>query len=697
MTFRMSIDVGGTFTDLVVTDETGAMTVYKVSTTPPKFSRGVLACVEVVAEEREKSVADILEACSTFIGGSLVHGSTITTNAVLEGKVAKVGFITTRGHRDILSFRQGGEKRNPYKWNEDYLAPYVPRYLTMEVTERINSEGEVVVPLDEDDVRQAVRQLKKYNVAAIAVCLIWDIMNPTHDRRIGEIIKEEWPEVPYVLAADLNPCLREAWRASSACIDASLIPVVGNYFTDLDTSLREKGYKGNLSMLTSTGGIMSIKESLAKPIYSIDCGPAMAPVAGRMFGKLERNTDYVLTIDMGGTSFDVSSVIGGDITISRQAKISGYDLGIAKVDSRSIGAGGGSIAWLDPGGLCRVGPQSAGAVPGPACYGKDGKEATVTDANLILGLLDPDYYLGGRIKLYPELAEKAIMEKIGRPLNLSLKDAAYTIWTGININMVAAIEELTIWQGVDPHEYLFVVGGGAAGLHVVPICRQLETKEALLPKVAGGLSAVGGLFANVVSEYSAGYFTETYRFNYQEVNARLEELEKRGIEFLDRARIPQDKRRLEFYCEARYPYQVWELSVPLRVSRFNAEEDTAKLVEDFHNVHERVFAIKEDTYIEIIHWRLRAIGETTKPKMIEKPFASEDPSLALKGKRKVYLGPPVGEMEASIYLGDKLRPGNKISPPSIIEERTTTLAVLPGSHVTVTKYGNYFIEFTESG
>jgi len=694
MTLRMSIDVGGTFTDLVVADEAGVISIYKAPTTPHRFTEGVLASIEVAAEDRGQSVGDLLKACSTFIGGSLIHGSTITTNAVLEGKVAKVGLIVTRGHRDILTIRHAGEKRNPYNWKEDYLPPYVPRYLTVEVTERVNSEGEIVVPLDEDNVRRAVRQLKKYNVDAIAVCLIWDIINPTHEYRVGEIIKEEWSEIPYVLAVDLNPCLREVWRASSACIDASLIPIVSNYFTDLDTSLRKKGYGGDISMLTSTGGILTVEESLAKPIYSIDCGPAMAPVTGRMLGKLERDTGYVLTIDMGGTSFDVSSVIGGDIMISRQAKVSGYDLGISKIDSRSIGAGGGSIAWLDPGGLCRVGPQSAGALPGPACYGKGGKEPTVTDANIVLGLLDPDYFLGGRMKLYPELAEEAIMERIGRPLNLSVKDAAYTIWTSINTNMVAAIEELTIWQGVDPREYLFVAGGGAAGLHVVPICKELGTREALLPKVAGGLSAVGGLFANVVGEYSAGYFTESHRFNCKEVNARLEELERQGTAFLDRTRIPQEKRRLEFYCEARYPYQIWELPVLLRVSRFNNEEEVDQLVEDFHNVHERVFAIKEDTHIETIHWRVRAIGEVTKLKLTEMPLASRDPSPALVGKRRVYLGPEVGQAEASIYLGEKLRPGNKVLSPSIIEEPTTTLAVLPGSEVTVTKYGNYLIKMS---
>jgi N-methylhydantoinase A len=700
MSVKMSIDVGGTFTDVVVADERGLLDVYKSPTTPLRFSDGVIASIEVAAKDRGKSVTDLLRECSALVGGSLIHGSTITTNAVLEGKVAKVGLIVTRGHRDILVIRSGGERHNPYNWKQDYAPPYVPRYLTMEVTERINAEGEIVVPLDEEDVRRAVTQLKSYNVDVIAVCLIWDILNPAHEHRIREIIKEEWPEIPCVLAVDLNPCLREVWRASSACIDASLIPIVGNYYSDLDTSLRERGYAGDISMLTSTGGIFTVEESLAKPIYSIDCGPAMAPVAGRMFGKLERDIDNVLTMDMGGTSFDVSSVVSGTITVTRQAKVNNfYDLGIAKVDSRSIGAGGGSIAWLGPGGLIRTGPQSAGSSPGPACYGKGGEEPTVTDANVVLGLLDPENYLGGRMKLYPELSEKAIIHRIAGPLNMPLKEAAFAIWTSVNTSMIAAIEELTIWQGIDPREHLFVIGGGAAGLHAVPICRELGAKEALLPRVAAGLSAVGGLFANVVGEYSVGYFTESYRFNYDEVNYRLQELEQKGIAFLERARIPENMRRLEFYCEARYPYQIWELPVLLRVTRFTSEEEVLRLVEDFHEVHERVFAHKENTFIEIIHFRIRAIGETDKPQIRDFPLVSDDPSQALRSKRNIYLGPQVGEVEAQVYSGPDLQPGNVVRAPSIIEEPTTTLAILPGSSIVVTKYRNYIISIsgTEEG
>jgi len=692
MSIRISIDVGGTFTDLVVCDEQGRLKVYKSPTTPGKFHEGVMNAIDVAAEARGETVSNLLEKCSTFVGGSLVHGSTISTNAVLTGKVAKTGFITTRGFKDILTLRSGFEKHNPYNWREEFQPPYIPRYLTMEVTERVSAEGEIVVPLNEDDVRKAVEQLKEYNVEAIAVCLLWDIMNSTHANRIGEIIEEEWPEVSYVLAVDLNPCLREVWRASSACIDASLTPVMHTYFTELVKGLEERGYRGNLSMLTSTGGIITVDEALAKPIYSIDCGPAMAPVAGRAFAALEGKKSDILVIDMGGTSFDVSSVIGGKFATTREAKISGeYDLGIAKVDSRSVGAGGGSIAWIDPGGMVHVGPDSAAADPGPACYGKGGEEPTVTDANLILGYLDPDYYLGGKMNLYPQLAEKAIMDKIGKPLNLSLQEAAYTIFSTINVNMVTAIEQLTIWQGIDPREFLFASGGAAAGLHVIPICKQLGAKEAIMPSTAGGLSAVGGMFGDLIGEYSSGLFLESYRWDEKAVNSRLEMLEKKGIEFLERCNVPKEKRELEFFVEARYPYQIWELPVRLRNRRIIGDKQVEELVNDFHDEHERVFSVKEDTFIECTNWRVRAIGKVDPP-VIEEIGIEGNESGASHGSRRIFIDPDIGEVEATVYHGDELKPGNIISPTSIIYEDTTTLVVFPGSKVTVSRFGNYLIQ-----
>jgi N-methylhydantoinase A len=694
MKTKVCIDVGGTFTDAAVVDEEGNLGVYKSPTTPDDFSRGIIDVLKVAAEVRKQPLKEFMESCSSFIGGSLTHGSTLTTNAILEGKVAKVGLICTKGFRDTLLFREG-YKENPFDFQVDYPEPFVPRYLTLPVTERINSEGGIDTPLNEDEVRQAVRQFKEWNVEAIAVSLIWSVANPIHEQRIKEIVHDEWPEVLCVLGSEVNPCIREYRRTVSCCVDAALKPLVTGYVASLTRELARIGYRGELGMLTSSGGVMSVDELVARPIYSIDCGPALAPVAGREFGKRELNISNVLTVDMGGTSFDVSVTTEGEIAVSREAKVGEELLGISKVDSRSVGAGGGSIAWVDPGGLIHVGPHSAGAVPGPASYGTGGEEPTVTDADLVLGYFDPDYFLGGRMKLDKRLAEKAV-DKIAKKLNLGLVEAAFAIYSAVNANMYTAMENITIWQGVDPRGYLLVVGGGCAGAHSIPIADLLGVPRVLIPRVAGGLSAVGGTIADLVAEYSISHYTETKDgFDYDGVKRVLDTLKKWGTEFLDREGVPSERRVMELIVEARYPYQVWELPVPITDLGLTTKQGVAKMVERFHDAHYRVFAVKEPTaYLECIFWRIRAIGKgLSEVKFAEQEFAGEKPSsAALMGKRKAYFEKLRGITETPIYRGSELRYGNKLIGPVIIEDETSTTVVPLKKKISVTKLGSYLIE-----
>ncbi len=370
---RICIDIGGTFTDAAVFNDKGEISVHKSPTTPHDFGEGITDVLKVAAEENNMSLEELLKSSDYLIGGSLTHGSTITTNALIEGKVAKVGLICTKGFRDVLLFREG-YKENPFDFQMDYPEPFIPRYLTLPVTERINSEGHVEVPLNEEDVRNAIRQFKEWNVEAIAVSLIWSVANPEHERKIKQIAEKEWPGMTVVLGSEVNPCIREYRRTVAACMDACLKPMVTGYIARLLERLKRLGFKGELGMLSSSGGVLSTEELEARPIYSIDCGPALAPIAGRAMGIGELGIDNVLTVDMGGTSFDVSVVTDGVVAVSREAKIGEELPGISKVDSRSIGAGGGSIAWVDKGGLIRVGPTSAGSVPGPACYNRGGEE-----------------------------------------------------------------------------------------------------------------------------------------------------------------------------------------------------------------------------------------------------------------------------------------------------------------------------------
>jgi N-methylhydantoinase A len=689
---RICIDIGGTFTDAAVLNDKGEISVHKSLTTPDDFSEGIVDVLKVAAEENNMTLDELLKSCDYLIGGSLTHGSTITTNALIEGKVAKVGLLCTRGFRDVLLFREG-YKENPFDFQVDYPEPFIPRYLTLPVTERINSEGKVEIPLNEKDVLDAIRQFKEWDVKAIAVSLIWSVANDEHEQRIKDLVQKEWPGITVVLGSEVNPCIREYRRTVAACMDASLKPMVTGYIKHLIGKLRSVGFKGELGMLSSSGGVLSTEELEARPIYSIDCGPALAPIAGRAMGTGELGINNVVTVDMGGTSFDVSVVTDGIVAVSREAKIGEELPGISKVDSRSIGAGGGSIAWVDKGGLIRVGPHSAGSVPGPACYNRGGETPTVTDANVVMGYIDPDYFLGGRMKIDKTLAEKAV-SKIAKQLNVGLMDAAYAIYATVNANMYAAMKNITIWQGIDPRGHVCVAGGGAAGVHVCPIADMLEIQQILVPKVAGALSASGGTIANMVAEYSTSFYTESRDFDYSGLSRILMDLKNKAQGFLDRHGIKEGRGRIELTVEARYPYQVWELPVKIHDLDLSQEKGVKAMVERFHQEHERVFAVREpDAYIECIFWRAEAIGQpTTIVKFAEEEKVGKDPvSEAIMGTREAYFKSLGGTIETAVYRGSELRYGNQFVGPAIIEEATTTVVIPPKKRVNVEKYGSYLI------
>lgn len=689
MNLRISTDIGGTFTDLVCVDEKGELKVVKVPTTAGDLGQGIFNALDLLAEQYQMSLSDILEHCDTFI-----HGSTVATNALISRNTAKIGLILTKGHRDIITLREGG-KEDAFNVRVDYPEPYVPRYLTLTVTERMNAEGGVEIPLDEAEVRQAIRKLvDEFKVEGIAVCLLWSIVNPAHEDRIGQIIEEEFPGLNYSLSHKVNPIIREYRRAVSTAIDASLLPLIKKYLAELDGELKRKGYAKTLYVFTSAGALLDAEEIAKKPIYSVDSGPAMAPRAGLMYASMEGDREgKILTCDMGGTSFDVSAVTDGRIKLSRETHVGDDTLALMKADVRSIGAGGGSIAWVDPGKLVHVGPLSAGAIPGPACYMRGGQEPTVTDANIILGYLDPDYFLGGQMRINPQLSEKVIKEKIAVPLNLDVLEAAYTIWSTINHSMVAAIEDVTIWQGVDPREYLLVAGGGASGLHIVPIARELKMKRVIVPKLSGVLSAVGGLAADMTMDFHASHFTDSRKFDYEGVNRKLKALEEQARAFLSRTGVAIENTKIELFTEARYAYQVWELDVPLRGYQIEDKETLAQLVEDFHSAHERILGVKEaGQLIEFVNWEARAIAKVPEVEVREQPYGDEDPTYALVTRRKAYFRELGGLVETPVYRGDKLLCGARVNSPAIIQESTSTLVVFPGSVATVSKWGNYLIE-----
>jgi len=693
------IDVGGTFTDAVVLDESGSLNVFKALTTPADYLEGMIGAAALAAEYYREPLDGFLASASVECGGALTHGSTIATNAILEKKVGKVGMIVTRGFRDVLLFREGPIK-DPFDFQLDYPEPYVPRYLTLPVTERITAEGEIYCPLDEDEVRAAVAELKSRNVETIAVCLLWSVVNPAHELRIGEIIKQEAPEIGVVLSCEVNPCIREYRRWVSAAMDASLKRLIDTYCHHVNARFNKVGYRGEVGMLNASGGVGTADELSSRPLYAIDSGPAFAPVAGALLSHDELGEANAVVLDMGGTTFDVSCVLEGVCAVSRETAVGWEIPGISRVNVHSIGAGGGSIAWVDAGDMVRVGPESAGSQPGPACYGRGGTHATVSDANLILGYLDPDYFNDGRMSLNVQLAKEAVQRDVAGPLGLSLEEAAFAVWTTVNANMVTAIKDITIWQGIDPRAYVMVVGGGACGAHAMALAEGLEMTKILIPKAAGALSAAGGIFSEAISEFSSSFFTETRAFDFAGVNATLLDLRRQATAFFDRNAIHEDKRAVEIWLEGRYPYQVWE--IPVRIDAFLTPEGElgqdglAQLIASFHVEHERAFAVREENaYVEAVFWRIKAIGRR---ELRQRPGQTDEEAVdtlapeALRGVKKAYFAAANGMVDTPVYHGLYLKYGNEVEGPAIIVEPTTTVAIPPGYAATVSRYGNFLIK-----
>lgn len=697
MTIRVSIDVGGTFTDLaVVNDHDGRLRIFKASTTPEDFSRGIINAISMAADSFELSNKEFLKQCSTRNGGMITYGTTIATNALIEKKVAKVGLLCTEGHRDILTLREG-DKEDPYYWDLDYPEPYVPRYLTLPVRERIDAQGNIIAPLDEAMVREAISRLKDFQVEAIAVAFLWSIVNSAHEERVGEIIEEDWPGRPYVLSHRINPIPREYRRTISTVVNASLIPIVGPYLRRFEDRLRAMGYDGNLSMISSFGGIMSIDDMEQRPVYSVDSGPTGAPVAGLLYARKEVDMDDVITCDMGGTSFEVSRVSEGIIQTTLDAKMGIDYLGIRKVDTRSIGAGGGSIARVDSGGLVHVGPESAGSYPGPSCYMRGGTQPTVTDANVVLGYLNPNYLLGGQLRIDKRLAFEAINDHVASALRVDVVEAAFTVWSTACANMGDAIRAITAMEGVDPREYAFVAGGGAAGTHILPIISDLGCEELIIPRIAGALSAVGGIHADMVAEFQRTFACDTSQFDFQRVNEILSELRQEALEFLTSNHIEPKNRKLEFSVDARYYSQPWNITIPLRSDKFGGTSDFDLFVDDFHSSHEKLHGSKsEGTVIECIHWRVKAIGETQDLILTPSDRGSIAPyEDAVIDTREAYFRGLGGMVDTSVFDGNRLETGNKIEGPAIIEETETTIVVFPGSQIRVSPFGNYVVKWVE--
>jgi N-methylhydantoinase A len=680
---RCAIDTGGTFTDLALEHEQ-EVRIFKCSTTPENPIRGILEVLELAASGLGVERAELLGRISM-----LIHGTTRSTNAVLTGSTARTALLSTLGHCDMLLLREGGRGR-AFDWSIEYQDAYIPRALTFELAERIDAQGRVLRELDEEAAVQTIEGLRALDVEAVAVCLLWSIVNPVHERRIGELLEQHLPGVPYTLSHALNPTLREYRRASSTAIDASLKPLMSTYLDDLEQELRQAGFGGELLVISTSGGLMHAREAAKVPITSINSGPAMAPVAGRHFaaaigdrdadgrgGREGTGAEDAIVADTGGTSYDVSVVRGGRIPMTRETwlgePLTGHITGFPAVDVKSIGAGGGSIAWIDHGGLLHVGPQSAGANPGPAAYGRGGEHPTVTDACLTLGYLDPERFLGGAMRLDEGRARAAIDRDVARALGLDVEEAASAILALATEHMVQAITEITVDAGIDPRGAVLVGGGGAAGLNSGAIMRRLGCRALVIPETGAVLSAVGALMADLSAEFSAACFTSSEDFDAARVDAVLDELRERCRSFA--AQVDAESHRIELIAESRLARQVWQIDVPLRAERFGDGEGEQMLLEDFRRLHEEIFAVRDDhSAVEIVALRARVICP------LENRSEGRLSSSAgeLDGERPVYFSGH-GHTSARVLSLEQLASGQELAGPAIVESPLTTVVIEPGA------------------
>lgn len=687
-TARITCDVGGTFTDVVVSDASGRMTVAKALTEPQNLFGGLRAALARAAAQLGEPVGALLGRASMFI-----FSTTQATNAILEGTTARTALLCTEGFPDILVRREGGSLR-PYDYTRPFPDPYVPRRLTFEIAERIDADGRVVRALEGPAARGQLAQARELGVEAVAVCLLWSTANPDHELALGELLEQELPGVPYSLSHQINPIVREYRRASGTSIDASLKPLMQQHLPEIARGLAAEGFSGELLAASSAGGALPMPELIASPLWSVRSGPSLAPVAARTVAAAETGSGDVIVCDTGGTSFDVSLVRDGDLVFTSETWLGepfcGHLTGLSSVDVRSIGAGGGSIAWVDPGGLLRVGPESAGADPGPACYGRGGQRPTVTDAALVLGYVDPTHFLGGAMALDASAAERVLAE-LALALGLTAHEAAHAVLSVANERMIAAIHELTVNEGVDPRDSTLVAGGGAAGLTILPIARELGCREVLIPKAAGVLSAYGGQQSDIVREVTAPHVTSSQDFDFAGVRRTLEGLRERLLSF--ESELPEGLEghvQRRYFVEARYAYQVWDLSIPLEGEGIEDDRSLQRLVERFHDAHERIFAVSEPGQtVQMSQWKGRVVIDTAKPALAS---LRAHPGGDQAAEQRAAFFPELGELEIPVHLGGRLTPGESVAGPALVIEPETTIVVYPGWTAHVSDLGNYRLE-----
>lgn len=685
MGYMIGVDVGGTFTDFSVFNlETGELFHYKDSSTPGDPSRAIVKGVKDVLEIKKAQARDVVY---------LAHGTTVGTNALIEKKGARVGLITTEGFKDLMEI--GNQKRpSLYDLQAQKPVPLIPSGCNIGVRERIRYDGSVYTPLDEENVRQAVRQLKQYGVQAIAVCTLFSFINPAHEKRIKEIIAEEYPEVYTTISSELAPEFREYCRMSTTVLNSYLGPVMKKYVNNFQTSVSEMGIQAEPYITQSNGSIISIKETIDCPIKCAVSGPSAGVVAASFIGR-QCNADKIITFDMGGTSADISLIENFTPQVSNEREVEGYPARIPMINIITIGAGGGSIAQIDEGGALKVGPKSAGAVPGPACYGRGGTQPVVTDANIVLGKLNQKRILGGRMEVHLDLANEALDRCICEKSGLSRAQAANGIITVVNSNMVRAVRSVSVEKGYDVREFSLMAFGGAGPLHACEVAKELGIRQVIIPPHPGTLCSLGLLLADTKFDMSRTLILEGKVENLPKFNEQFADMIHQGSEALDREGVTKERRCFEFAVDMRYQRQNFEISIPVPTGEMT-EQDLRRAIADFHAEHKRSYGYcNEQAPVQFVSYRASAIGIIDKPEMTEQPLCPAAPAPVPLETRSVLFQGESEYRPTPVYQRESFIPGQSIAGPCICEQMDTTLVVPKNWTIHVDGYGNLKIDYEE--
>ncbi len=683
--WRVGVDSGGTFTDVCLFDEEeGRVEVWKVSSTPDDPSRGIAQGVEegmrLVAPEAAQPGASV-----SYFG----HGTTVATNALIQHRGVRTGLVTTDGFRDLLEI---GRQKRPdlYDMQADKPPTLVPRDLRQQVPERVRHDGSVDLPLDEARMRGAAKALREAGVKAVAVSFLYGFIRPQHERRAVEILREEMPDAFISAGHEIAPEFREFERLSTVVLNAYLGPVMRNYIERLTPRLRDLGMTATPRLTQSNGGVIGFQTAAEMPVRAVLSGPSTGVVGAQAIGALAGFQDLI-TFDMGGTSTDVALLNGGSCKLASEATVHGYPIKAPMLDIHTVGAGGGSIAYIDGGGLLKVGPRSCGADPGPVCYDKGNAEPATTDANVVLQTLNPEYLLGGRMRVRQDLARQAIGHLAGR-LGLGVMETAQGIISVVTANMARAIRVISVQRGHDPRDYTLMAFGGAGPLHAARLALELDMKRVLVPRNPGILCAMGLLLTDLRADFAATKLLPATAESVNEVAAAFDGLALRAEAWFAQEEIAPADQHLTRTADMRYAGQNYELPVPLPEGPVTAAT-IANLAQGFAEAHRQRYGfVAEGEPVQLVTLRLEATGRVRKAVLKSYPDAGPDASAAITGEREVWFPEAGAFVRTPIYSRDALHPGNRFTGPAIGEQMDTTSVVLPGMHAYIDPYQNLILE-----